>query len=448
MFKISMLDLFRKVPVDLTQATRRGGLLSLAVATIIGLVLFCEVWTYLEGETKSRIILDSNTESKLEINFEISFFELPCRFANVEVWDYLGNAKLNVDADISKTILGHEQNENHLTEYKDKGTVATQLVDKHEDAHLPEQVVELTSSNYGQYLKQNEYTFVIYYVNWCGFCKMALPVWSKFAKHLPSIRPNVKIAQVDCEKNAELCQATKITGYPTFIMFKGVNPLEEDYGGERSVEAFSKYVEKVSDTPPDDHNLKYQWQEGCLLGGRLLVNRVPGNFHISAKSDAHNFDQKSTNTSHLIHHLSFGGEMQHDLYMAVPKDIRVNISPLDDILFINHKEHMSHEHYIKVVSTHYQAGSLRRRKDVLGYQMATSNHQYKSDPNVPETRFSYDLSPTAVVISQAGRRWYEFLTSLCAIIGGTFTTFSLMDGVLHSMQRRLARPVTPSSKLT
>lgn len=165
MFKISTLDLFRKVPVDLTQATRRGGLLSLAVATIIGAVLFCEVWTYLEGETKSHIILDSNTESQLEINFEISFFELPCRFANVEVWDYLGNAKLNVDADISKTILGHEQNENHMTEYKDKGKVATQHVDKHEDAHLPEQVVELTSSNYGQYLKQNEYTFVMYYVN-------------------------------------------------------------------------------------------------------------------------------------------------------------------------------------------------------------------------------------------------------------------------------------------
>lgn len=199
---------------------------------------------------------------------------------------------------------------------------------------------------------------------------MALPVWSKFAKHLPSIRPNVKIAQVDCVKDADLCQATKITGYPTFIMFKGVNPLEEDYGGERSIDALSKYVEKVSDTPPDEHNLKYQWQEGCLLGGRLLVNRVPGNFHISAKSDAHNFDQKSTNTSHLIHHLSFGGEMQHDLYMSVPEDIRVNISPLDDILFINHKEHMSHEHYIKVVSTHYQAGSLRRRKDVLGYQVS------------------------------------------------------------------------------
>lgn len=80
--------------------------------------------------------------------------------------------------------------------------------------------------------------------------------------------------------------------------------------------------------------------------------------------------------------------------------------------------------------------------------MTTSNQQYKSDPNVPEARFSYDLSPTAVVISRAGRRWYEFITSLCAIVGGTFTVFSLMDGVMHTLHRKLAAPMTPSSKLT
>lgn len=201
------------------------------------------------------------------------------------------------------------------------------------------------------------------------FCQITKPVWSKFAKYLPNIRPNVKIAQVDCVKEADLCSATKISGYPTFIMFKGVNPLEEDYQGARTVESLSEYVKKVSDTPPEEHALKYQWHEGCLLSGTLEVNRVPGNFHISAKSDAHNFDQKSTNTSHMIHHLSFGSEMPQDLYMRVPEDIRLNISPLDDILFINHQGHMSHEHYIKVVSTHYQAGSLRRRRDILGYQV-------------------------------------------------------------------------------
>lgn len=165
MVKLSNVDFFRKVPADLTRATRRGGLLSIAVACLIGLVLFCEVWTYLEGETKSRIVLDSNSESKLDINFEISFFELPCRFATIEVWDYLGNAKLDVSSKIRKTVLGGEHGEKHMTEYKHPGKVNTEKVDKREDIHLPEEVVTLTSKSYGQYLKQNEYTFVLYYVD-------------------------------------------------------------------------------------------------------------------------------------------------------------------------------------------------------------------------------------------------------------------------------------------
>lgn len=80
--------------------------------------------------------------------------------------------------------------------------------------------------------------------------------------------------------------------------------------------------------------------------------------------------------------------------------------------------------------------------------MTTSNQQYKSDPNVPEARFSYDLSPTAVIVTRSGRRWYEFITSLCAVVGGTFTVFALMDGVFGSLQKKLAAPLTPSTKLS
>lgn len=207
---------------------------------------------------------------------------------------------------------------------------------------------------------------------------MVLPVWSKFAKFLPAERPNVKIAKVDCVKEAKLCQATKISGYPSFIMFKGVNPLEQDYSGQRTVEAFTEYVKKVSDTPPEQHDLKYQWHEGCLLRGTLLVNRVPGNFHVSAKSGAHNFDQKSTNTSHMINHLSFGGDISDELWVRVPEDVRVNINPLDDEIFVNHRGHMSHEHYIKVVSTKYQTGSFRGPKEILGYQVSTKHLNFST----------------------------------------------------------------------
>ncbi len=48
--------------------------------------------------------------------------------------------------------------------------------------------------------------------------------------------------------------------------------------------------------------------------------------------------------------------------------------------------------------------------------------------DVPEAKFSYDLSPMAVAVRTTGKRWYDFVTSICAIVGGTFTTVGLVDG--------------------
>ncbi len=50
---------------------------------------------------------------------------------------------------------------------------------------------------------------------------------------------------------------------------------------------------------------------------------------------------------------------------------------------------------------------------------------------MPEARFSYDLSPMSVVISRKGKQWYEFVTSICALIGGTFTVLGLLSGFLN-----------------
>lgn len=110
-------------------------------------------------------------------------------------------------------------------------------------------------------------------------------------------------------------------------MFKGVNPLQHDYHGHRTVEAFTQYVSMIADTPSEEHALKYQWHEGCFLRGHLTMNRVPGNFHMIAKSEAHSFNPKTTNTSHIVHHLSFGPELLDDVYMRIPEDVRINISP-------------------------------------------------------------------------------------------------------------------------
>lgn len=40
------------------------------------------------------------------------------------------------------------------------------------------------------------------------------------------------------------------------------------------------------------------------------------------------------------------------------------------------------------------------------------------------------MSPMSVNLKKEGRRWYEYLTSLFAIIGGTYTTLGLINATL------------------
>ena len=57
-------------------------------------------------------------------------------------------------------------------------------------------------------------------------------------------------------------------------------------------------------------------------------------------------------------------------------------------------------------------------------------HQYQED-EIPEALFTYDLSPMAVLITKKGKKWYEFVTSMCALIGGTFTVVGLLSSFLN-----------------
>jgi len=49
--------------------------------------------------------------------------------------------------------------------------------------------------------------------------------------------------------------------------------------------------------------------------------------------------------------------------------------------------------------------------------------------SVPQAKFSYDLSPVEVIVTKGERRWYDFLTSILGIIGGTYSSIALAHGL-------------------
>jgi hypothetical protein len=105
---------------------------------------------------------------------------------------------------------------------------------------------------------------------------------------------------------------------------------------------------------------------------------------------------------------------------------------MDETIFITKDYHQAYHHYIKVVSTHLNMGSTSN--SLMTYQfLQQSQIVFYDEVNVPEARFSYDISPMSVVVQKKGRHWYDYLTSLCAIIGGTFTTLGLIDALLYKV---------------
>jgi hypothetical protein len=68
----------------------------------------------------------------------------------------------------------------------------------------------------------------------------------------------------------------------------------------------------------------------------------------------------------------------------------------------------------------------------LSLSLSLDCFQYSED-DIPEARFSYDISPMSVSVVKKGKQWYEFLTSICALIGGTFTMVGLISGFLSTI---------------
>merc|ERR1712151_792122 len=115
----------------------------------------------------------------------------------------------------------------------------------------------------------------------------------------------------------------------------------------------------------------------------------------------------------------------------IPYDIFKHLTPLDGQRFVVERFHEAPQHYLKVVTTHVEGRSK------VFYQMTHTDTIRKLRKNMqnaaPQARFTYDFSPMGVVVKTKSKRWYEFLTSLFAILGGTFTIVELTSGAVDTV---------------
>lgn len=164
---------------------------------------------------------------------------------------------------------------------------------------------------------------------------------------------------------------------------------------------------------------------GCRMESHFLINKVPGNFHVSTHSAETQPD--NPDMTHIIHKVRFGMDLQEG------KDVSGSFNPLEGLDKTKSQAIATHDYIVKIVPSVYEdsRGNLR-----YPYQYTFSYRdvvQYGHGGRMmPAIWFRYDLSPITVRYKEKRKPFYTFLTTVCAIVGGTFTVAGILDSCIFT----------------
>ncbi|KAF0982446.1 hypothetical protein FDP41_011376 [Naegleria fowleri] len=406
-------DFYPKTQDDFRVKTLGGGLISIISLVVIFILVFGELYLYMQVERYDQLYVDTQQERKIPIYINITFPAISCDALSLDVMDVSGEHHVHLDYHTiykmrltldGKPIIDQPAEQISPNEPKDEkpspikaseGAVKHDLVNSSEkDRERAEKAKKVKDPNY------------------CGSCYGA----------------NRDATQC-CNTCDDVREAYRRVGWA----FTPNEDIEQCY-------------EEIL-----DRKMKYSKQEGCNLHGYFLVNKVAGNFHfapgksfVKAQQHMHdytNYEIDHYNTSHFIHSLGFG------------EQIPGLVNPLDGtrkIIGFNPETGQSVEgesalfqYFVKVVPTIYE--KYGSSSPIITNQYSVTQHvrpKNRLHPNVvPGVFFIYDLSPIMVHMKEDRKSLIQFLTSLCAIIGGVFTVSALLDRILYGVEKRVNKKI-------
>ena len=115
------------------------------------------------------------------------------------------------------------------------------------------------------------------------------------------------------------------------------------------------------------------------------------------------------------------GEKEGDWHDKLANDFVVSKNP-----------RTSHEHYLQTVLTTMQPlGPFAQPFNVYEYTQHT--HSVKTpDGETPRAKFHFTPSPVQILGVEKRREFYQFITTLMAIVGGVYSVVGIIDGLMHN----------------
>ncbi|CAO1616957.1 unnamed protein product [Sympodiomycopsis kandeliae] len=261
-------------------------------------------------------------------------------------------------------------------------------------------------------------------------------------------------------------------------------------------EAYARKGWSFSDPDHIDQCISEHWtekmqaqnKEGCRVTGKLHVNKVVGNFHLSpgrsfSRNNVHTHDivpylkgsgEEHHDFGHVIHTFSFGAEDEFNVPPPTGLDKSAKqrldiVDPLTGVKADTDRTEYMFQYFTKVVATEYRTLNGERQRtfqysatsyerDLAPHIMGgpakggahagagVSNEHGTHSPHqvqhgfmgIPGVFFNYEISPLRTIHTEYRMPFSRFLSALCSIVGGVLTLAGLLDAAIWHYRIRLS----------
>merc|ERR1712025_1403598 len=93
-------------------------------------------------------------------------------------------------------------------------------------------------------LNKEKHVLVEFYAPWCGHCKKLVPVYDELGEKYRDSK-DIVIAKMDATANE--VEGVSVKGFPTIKLFKKGDNEEVDFNGNRDLDGFVEFLEKLDE---------------------------------------------------------------------------------------------------------------------------------------------------------------------------------------------------------
>jgi hypothetical protein len=179
-------------------------------------------------------------------------------------------------------------------------------------------------------------------------------------------------------------------------------------------------------------------KEGCALVGKIRVNQVPGEFHVSFHNyrglwrdlnNRHRDLASKIKLSHSIKSLSLG-DTKERIVKRFELDPNLFFRNFESINTFNDNNLMNYNYFVKIIP--YMLVDENWGSTYYAYSFSLSSKSTPFNPNydeMPIVNVKYEFSPIMMKVTHLKRDYLHFLTHVSAIIGGVFVVFSIINRI-------------------